>query len=107
MKIKYLLGMVSAVALSHLALAKMPFSNDIFGRVESTLDHCAQVDHVSAEKYHAKKKEVAKDATESEVAEARNSDDYKAAYKDMTEQLTQTPKDEVMQACTASLRGSK
>ena len=107
MKIKRTLCLSAALLTAQLALAKMPFSNDMFGRVESTLDRCAQVDQGSAGKYAAKKKELVKDATSAEVEAARNSDEYKAAYKDMSEQLTQMPKDEVIQACTASLKGDK
>ena len=107
MKIKSLVSFAAMLLLCEIAFAKMPFSNDMFGRVESTLDHCAQVDKSSSEKYAAKKKELVKDATSTEVEAARNADDYKAAYKDMTEQLAQMPKDEVMQACTAALKGDK
>jgi len=107
MKIKKLIGFASAVMFCQFALAKMPFSNDMFGRVESTLDHCAQVDQGSAEKYAARKKELVKDATSAEVEAARNSDEYKIAYKEMSEQLAQMPKDDVMQACTAALQEKK
>lgn len=107
MKIQRLFGLALALVLCQFAFAKMPFSNDIFGRVESTLDRCGQVDPGSAEKYAAKKKELLKDATSEEVEAARNSDEYKAAYKDMSEQLNQMPKDELMEACTASLKGDK
>ncbi len=105
MKIKRSLCLTAALLTAQLALAKMPLSNDMFGRVESTLDHCAQIDQGSAEKYTAKKKELTKDATSSEVETARTSDEYKAAYKDMSEQLTQMPKDEVKNACAAALAG--
>ena len=104
MKIKYHLSLVAAFALCQFALAKMPFSNDVFGRVESTMDHCAQIDHASADKYEAKKKDTVKGATDSEITEARNSNEYKAAYKEMSEQLAQMPKDDAMQACTAALQ---
>jgi len=106
MKTIKLLSCVVACMLCEIAFAKMPFSNDMLGRVESTLDHCAQIDKSSAEKYAAKKKELAKDATAQEIEAARNSDAYKAAYKDMSDQLAQMPKDDVMQACTASLKSA-
>lgn len=107
MKIKLLFGFALALTLCQFTFAKMPFSNDIFGRMESTLDHCAQIDKPSAEKYAARKKELVKDATSEEVEAARNADEYKAAYKDMSEQIAQMPKDDVMQACTAALQEKK
>ncbi len=107
MKIRNLTSFIVALTLCEIAFAKMPFSNDMFGRVESTLDHCAQIDKSSAEKYVARKKELVKDATNEEVEAARNAEDYKAAYKEMSEQLAQMPKDDVMQACTAALQEKK
>jgi hypothetical protein len=107
MKIKSLTGFALGLMLCQLTFAKMTVSNDILGRVESTLDRCAQVDQGSAEKYATRKKELVKDATREEVEAARESNAYKAAYKDMSEQLNQMPKDDLMQACTASLKGDK
>lgn len=107
MKIKSLIGFALGLIICQLTFAKISISNDVLGRVESTLDRCAQLDQGSAEKYAAKKKELVKDASSAEVEAARNSEEYKAAYKDMSEQLTQMPKDEVMQVCTASLKGEK
>jgi hypothetical protein len=105
MKTRNLLSFTAALLLCQVAFAKMPFSNDMFGRVESTLDQCAQIDQGSAEKYAVKKKELVKDATSAEVEAARSSDEYKAAYKAMSEQLAQMPKDEVKNACAAALAG--
>lgn len=107
MKMKNFLSFIAALMLCEFAFAKMPFSNDMFGRLESTLDHCAQIDKPSADKYAARKKDLVKDATSEEVEAARNADAYKAAYKDMSEQLAQMPKDDVMQACTAALQEKK
>lgn len=107
MKMKSFLSLLAALMLCAIAFAKMPFSNDMFGRVESTLDHCAEIDKSSGEKYAAKKKQLVKDATAEEIEAARNADVYKAAYKDMSGQLAQMPKDDVMQACTAVLKSEK
>jgi uncharacterized protein YycO len=107
MKMKSFLSFLAALMLCAIAFAKMPFSNDMFGRVESTLDQCAQIDKSSGEKYAAKKKQLVKDATAEEIEAARNTDEYKTAYKEMSEQLAQMSKDDVMQACTAALKGEK
>jgi len=46
------------------------------GKVEGILDFCAKADPQSAAKYQEQKKALVKDATEKEVAEARQSQQY-------------------------------
>ena len=45
-----------ALVLPQLALAKLPFTNDAFGKVEGTLDFCVQVDPAATPKYQERKK---------------------------------------------------
>jgi len=92
----------AAVLISQLALAKVPYTNEQFGKLEGTLDFCAQLDPPSAAKYEARKKQLAKDATEAEVAEARDSEDYKQSYEWISEELPKAPKADAMKACKAA-----
>jgi hypothetical protein len=102
MKKNRIVSFAAAVLLSQFALAKIPYNNEQFGKLEGTLDFCAQADAPSAEKYQARKKQLAKDATEAEVAEARDSEDYKKGYGWMTEELGKAPKEDVMKVCKAA-----
>ena len=48
----------TVMILAPLALAKLPYSNQALGRVEGTLDFCAQGDPQSAGKYQERKKAI-------------------------------------------------
>jgi hypothetical protein len=104
MKILRTLGLGAAILLPQLALAKLPFSNDAFGRVEATLDSCTQADPAGAPKYQERKKALVKDVPEKEVAEARASQEYKDAYEVTTTEIGKQPKEKVAEACAASLK---
>jgi hypothetical protein len=105
MKIRRILWLGAAIVIPQLALAKLPMPNDAFGKIEGTLDFCAQVDSKSAEKYQEQKKVLVRDVPEKEVAEARESPEYKDAYTWITDELAKQPKDKAVKACAASLEG--
>jgi hypothetical protein len=66
------------------------------------LDFCAQLDAPSAEKYQQRKKQLANDATAAELAEARDSEDYKKSYTWISEELPKAPKADALKACKAA-----
>jgi hypothetical protein len=107
MKMLRILCIGAAILIPELVLAKLPFSNDAFGTVEGILDFCANTDPQSATKYQEQKKALVKDATEKEVAEARQSQEYKDAYDAVGAELGNEPKEKVAEACAASLEGNK
>lgn len=102
MKMNRVTSFTVAVLISQFALAKVPYTNEVFGRLEGTLDFCSQLDAQSAEKYQQRKKLLAKDATEAELAEARDSEDYKKSYNWISEELPKAPKMDAMKACKAA-----
>lgn len=106
MRVQRILCFAAALLLPELAVAKLPFSNELFGKAEGTLDFCSQVDPPRAEKYQEKKKLVVKDLPEKEVAEARESDEYKSAYKSTTEEAAKGPKDEAVKSCGVLLQSN-
>jgi len=107
MRIQKLLYLLAAVFIEEIALAKMPFTNEVFGKVEGTLDHCARVDSPAAEKYQQKKKDLVKGIPEGEVDQARNSEDYKSGYDWTNEELHKMSKDDVSAVCAAALENKK
>jgi hypothetical protein len=107
MKIYRMLCLGTALVVVPLALAKLPFSNDAFGKVEGTLDFCAQADVASAPKYQERKKMLVKDLPEKEVADARASQEYLDAHQEITTELGKLPKEKVVEACTAYLKSDK
>jgi hypothetical protein len=107
MKIYRILCLGTALVMAPVALAKLPFSNEAFGKVEGTLDFCAQTDTASAPKYEERKKVLVKDVPEKEVAEARASQEYLDAHQEITTELDKLPKEKVVEACTAYLKSEK
>ena len=107
MKIHRILCLGAAFLIPQLALAELPFPNSAFGEIEGNLDFCAQVDPQSAQQYQEGKKQIVSGVPEKEVAEARESQDYKDAYESVSAELAKTPKDKAVEACSAYLQGSK
>jgi hypothetical protein len=105
MKIRRILWLGAAIVIPQLALAKLPMPNDAFGKIEGTLDFCAQIDSKSSEKYQEQKKVLVRDVPEKEVAEARESQEYKDAYTWISDELAKQPRDKAVKACAASLEG--
>jgi hypothetical protein len=101
----FCLGVVLLVA--HVALAKLPFSNDALGKVEGTLDTCAQLDTQAATKYQERKKALVRGVPEKEMVEARDTQAYKDAYESVSADVSKLPKGQVVEACTAFLKASK
>lgn len=99
--------MGAMLALPTLVWAKMPLPNDVFGRIEGSLDFCAQADSDNAAKYQEQKKVLVQGATEDEVAEARASQEYKDGYAQASEELGKQPKDKAVKTCAAALETNK
>jgi hypothetical protein len=105
MKIQRIFCLGVALMIPELALAKLPMPNDALGKMEGTLDFCAQADPQAASQYQDLKKVIVGDASEQEVAEARKTQEYKDGYQEVSDQLAKVPKDKVVQACTAYRQG--
>jgi hypothetical protein len=103
MKIRRIVCLAAAIVIPQLALAKLPLSNDAFGKVEGTLDFCAEADPQAAQNYQAQKKQMVKDVPEQKVSEARSTQEYKDAYEWISAELGKVPKDKAVQTCRASL----
>jgi hypothetical protein len=105
MKIHRILCLGAALVIPQLALAKLPLPSDAFGKIEGTLDFCAQADPQSAPTYQQAKKVVVGNASEKEVAEARKTQEYKDGYQEISDELAKVPKEKAVQACSAYLEG--
>jgi len=103
MKIFRIACLSAALALPPLALAKLALPNDLFGKVEGTLDFCAQANPQSAAKYQEQKKALVQGASDQELTEARASKEYKEGYDAANDEMGKQPKDQVKKACAAVL----
>lgn len=100
-----ILCLAAGVAFPQMAGAKLSMTPQSLGFIESTLDFCAKVDPNSASKYKEREKAFVGDATKEELEKARNTSEYKDSYNSTTDDLSKTPKEQVVKACTAFLEG--
>lgn len=107
MRSRPILCLTVVFVISQHAEAKLPLPNDSLGKMEGTLDFCAQVNPQAAQKYKDRKKWIIGDALETEVTEARNSQEYKDSYQEISEQLAKAPKSKAVKACSDFLAGGQ
>ena len=105
MKTHQILCLSAALLIPQLAGAKLPLPNDSLGKIEGILDFCAHADAQRASEYQERKKLIADDATDKEVAGARKTQEYKDGYQEMSDLLAKVPKEEAVEACSAYLEG--
>jgi len=104
MKINRILFVCLAIAIPQLTMAKLPFSNDEFGKVRTHAQFLLRSQPESAAKYQEIVKRYVGKATAKELAEARKTPEYKAAYESSGELLSNLPKEQVNEACSAFLK---
>jgi hypothetical protein len=86
-----------------MAGATLPLPNDSFGKLEGILDFCAKTDPQAAPKYQERKRLIADSASEKEIAEARNAQDYKDGYQGISDVLVKVSNEKAVKACSAYL----
>jgi hypothetical protein len=104
MKFNRVLLVCAAITLPQLTMAKLPFAIDEFAKVERTLTFCSELDPSSAAKYQEVAKRYLGSAPEKELAEARNTPEYKEAYESNGALLAEMPKEHIIEACSAFLK---
>ena len=104
MKTNRILLVCAAITIPQLTMAKLPFANDEFGKVERTLSFCSNLKPESAAKYQEIGKRYVGNAPAKELAEARNTPEYKEANESTGALLAEMPKELVIEACNAFLK---
>ena len=104
MKINRILLVCAAITIPQLTMAKLPFTNDEFAKVERTLSFCSNLKPESAAKYQEIAKRYVGNAPAKELAEARKTPEYKEAYESSGALLANLPKEQVNEACSAFLK---
>jgi hypothetical protein len=107
MKIHRLLFVWAAITIPQLAIAKLPFTNDTFGKLEGAVSFCSKVNPESAAKYQEVGKLFVRDVPEKELTEARKTAEYKDAYELSGAELRKMPKSRAIEACSALLETKK
>ena len=103
MNIYRVLCCCAAVALPQLASADLPFSNDAFGKIESVMTYCAELNPQAAAQYQAEAKALVQGVPAKAVLEARETMEYREAYDSAVAEIEKAPKDQVVQVCNGFL----
>ena len=107
MKTSRMLCLCAAIALPQFALAAEPALNKkSLGQVEGIVDFCAQANPQTAKSKGTAAPSVFK-ASQKDLEDARKSDEYKEAYDAITAALTELPKEQVSEACSAAVAPKK
>ena len=104
MRIDRILLVCSAICIPQFALADLPFAIDEFGKLETTLKVCSDLQPESRAKYQDIEKRYVGNVSEKDLAEARKTPEYKEAYDSNAEFLANLPKERVIEACNAFLK---
>ena len=105
MKLYYVLGLATFVVLSQFTLAAPAIPANALGQVEATINFCVRADAKSVDKYKEWGKAIVAGMSEKELAEARESAEYKENYSTITSQLEKAPADKAVESCRAALEG--
>ena len=103
---KILVGFCLTVflALPRPAPAAPPISPHVVGQVEAMVAFCVKADSKSADKYKEWGKSQVSELSEKELAEIRDSEDYKTMFKFTTTLLQKAPADRAVEGCRAGLK---
>jgi hypothetical protein len=107
MKISRIVCLSIAIVIPQLATAKVPMPAESFGQIESVLDFCSQVNPKLASNYKDFKKMLAGDATDKELADARDQQEYKDSYQSANEKLTKLEPEKAVKTCSSLLQPGK
>jgi hypothetical protein len=92
------------VALGLLAHAESPALNaQTLGFTESVLNYCGAIEPALALKLREKVRQLVERATEQQIAEARNSDEYRKAYDSVSEFVAKVDERDAKRICSESV----
>jgi len=106
MKLYYVLGLATFAVLSQFTLAAPAIPSSALGQVEATINFCVRADAKSADRYKEWGKAIVAGMSEKELAEARESAEYKENYSAITSQLDKLPTDKAVESCRAAVGGN-
>jgi hypothetical protein len=106
MKINRVLCLSLALAVPQFALAELPVSSQTLGQVEGILSFCTKMDSGLAKYYEQQSRALVGNATAKELAEARDSSEYKEAYEAINAELEKVDKERAADSCSSVVHGN-
>ena len=104
MKAKRVFFFLAAFGLAQSAGAGQPFDGSELAMVRATMDFCAAVNPEVAATYREIAQFAAQGLPDDELTKVMASDDYKAAYDDVSAKLDEISDEEAAQACDSFVK---
>ena len=101
-RILSLVCLSTALAAPQVFAAELP-APDALGLIESLLDSCSKANPASAADYKKQREHLVQDVPDKDLAELRDSNEYKGAYKEISERFEEVSKDDAVQTCKVFL----
>jgi len=101
-RILSLVWLSAALAVPQAFAGELPAPAGL-GQLESLLDSCSTANPQSAPNYKKLREQLVQGVSEKDLAEVRAADEYKAAYKEISDRFEKVSKDEAVKACKVFL----
>ena len=101
-KLLPLVWLSTALAVPQIFAAQLP-APAALGQMESVLDSCSKANPQSAAEYKKQRERLVQGVSEKDLAEVRASDEYKGAYKEISDRFEKESKEEAVKACKVFL----
>ena len=101
-KLLSLVWLSTALAVPQIFAAELP-PPAALGQMESVLDSCSKANPQSAADYKKQRERLVQGVSEKDLAEVRASDEYKGAYKEISDRFEKESKEEAVKACKVFL----
>ena len=96
------------LALTPLVFADTPAPNaQVLGVTESVINYCGPIDPAAADRLRQMIKQLVQGASEQQLAEVRNSDEYRKAYDSVADFVGKVDEHNAKRACSESLAENK
>lgn len=101
-RILSLVCLSTALAVPQVFAAELP-PPAALGQIESLLDSCSKASPESAPDYKKQREHLVQDVPDKDLAELRASDEYKGAYKEISDRFEKASKADAEKACKVFL----
>jgi hypothetical protein len=101
LKILSLVCLSAALAVPQVFAAEL--SPALLGQMESLLDSCSKASPQSAAAYKKQREKLVQGVSEKDLAKVRAADEYKDAYKGISDRFEKVSKDEAAESCKVFL----
>src|ERR1700720_3806725 len=101
MRVRTILAAGAVLAVPHLALADLPVSKEMLGRVEAIVTFCSKVKPDAAASYWQPVKSLVAGIPAEQIDEVRSSPEYQDTFELTRSSLEKGDREQALRACTS------